>query len=61
MITICVQRGRIPKLGEYRSCQNDALSMNLSSFDKHNTGLLIAYPQPDTYYIIINTICYNDE
>ncbi|XP_014474416.1 PREDICTED: uncharacterized protein LOC106744285 isoform X2 [Dinoponera quadriceps] len=59
LVTMCIQRGRIPKLGEYHSCQNDALSANLSSFDMHNASLLIAYPQPDMWYIIFDTICYN--
>ncbi|XP_032665040.1 post-GPI attachment to proteins factor 6-like isoform X2 [Odontomachus brunneus] len=60
VVTMCVQRGRIPKLGEYSLCQNGTLSMNLSSLDKHNASLLIAYPQSDTYYILINTVCYNN-
>ncbi|EFN79045.1 Transmembrane protein 8, partial [Harpegnathos saltator] len=60
LIILCVQRGRIPKFDEFNhSCQNGALSMNLSSFDKHNASLLIAYPQPDVWYIIIDTICYD--
>ncbi|XP_020281025.1 transmembrane protein 8A-like isoform X3 [Pseudomyrmex gracilis] len=58
VITICIQRGRVPKLENYK-CQSEALSLYLSSLDKQNTNLSIAYPQPDTWYIITHARCYN--
>ncbi|XP_067208178.1 transmembrane protein 8B-like isoform X2 [Linepithema humile] len=60
LVTLCIQKGRIPKLRNHHSCQNGTLSMNLSSLDKHNAKLLIAYPQPDTWYIITYATCYYD-
>ncbi|XP_072750640.1 post-GPI attachment to proteins factor 6 isoform X2 [Anoplolepis gracilipes] len=59
LVTMCIQRGRIPKLGSLHSCQNESLSMNLSSLNKYNTNLLIIYPQPGTWYIISHATCYN--
>ncbi|XP_025266403.1 post-GPI attachment to proteins factor 6 isoform X1 [Camponotus floridanus] len=59
LITICIQRDRIPKLGNLHSCQSETLSMNLSSLNKHNTNFSIVYPQPGTWYIISHMICYN--
>ncbi|XP_024867557.1 transmembrane protein 8B-like isoform X3 [Temnothorax curvispinosus] len=55
---MCVQRGRIPKLENLKSCQNGTLAINLSSLNKRNASLLIAYPQPGTWYIIILATCY---
>ncbi|XP_011646834.1 post-GPI attachment to proteins factor 6-like [Pogonomyrmex barbatus] len=60
LVTMCIQRGRIPKLENRHSCQNGSLSINLSSLNKRNASLLIAYPQPDTWYILILATCYNN-
>ncbi|XP_071645882.1 post-GPI attachment to proteins factor 6 isoform X7 [Temnothorax longispinosus] len=58
LVTMCVQRGRIPKLENLKSCQNGTLAITLSSLNKRNASLLIAYPQPGTWYIIILATCY---
>jgi len=59
VVTMCIQRDRIPKLEDRHSCQNGTLTMNLASLNKRNTSLLIAYPQPGTWYIISLGTCYN--
>ncbi|KAL6437504.1 hypothetical protein ACFW04_004153 [Cataglyphis niger] len=59
LVIVCIQRNRIPKLENLHFCQNGTLSLNLSSLNKHNTNLLIVYPQPGTWYIISHATCYN--
>lgn len=59
LLTVCTQRDRIPKLEDRHSCQNGTLAMNLSSLNKRNASLSIAYPQPGTWYIVIRATCYN--
>ncbi|XP_025987542.1 post-GPI attachment to proteins factor 6 isoform X2 [Solenopsis invicta] len=58
LVTMCVQRGRIPKLEDRYSCQNGTLAINLSSLNKRNASLLITYPQPGTWYIVIFATCH---
>ncbi|KAG5328445.1 TMM8B protein, partial [Acromyrmex charruanus] len=59
LVTMCMQRDRIPTLEDRHSCQNGTLAINLSSLSKRNASLSIAYPQPGTWYIIILATCYN--
>lgn len=59
LVTMCIQRDRIPKMEDRHSCPNGTLAMNLSTLNKRNTSLLIAYPQPGTWYIIILATCYS--
>ncbi|XP_036147030.1 post-GPI attachment to proteins factor 6 isoform X3 [Monomorium pharaonis] len=58
LITMCIQRGRIPKLEDRHSCQNGTVTINLSSLNKRNASSLIAFPQPGTWYIVILATCY---
>ncbi|XP_018312289.1 transmembrane protein 8B [Mycetomoellerius zeteki] len=59
LVTMCIRRDRMPTLEDRHSCQNGTLAINLSSLSKLNASLLIAYPQPGTWYIIILATCYN--
>ncbi|KAL0107615.1 hypothetical protein PUN28_014724 [Cardiocondyla obscurior] len=58
-VTMCIQRDRIPKLEDRHSCQKGSLMINLSSLNKRNASILITYPQPGVWYIIILPTCYN--
>ncbi|XP_043605137.1 post-GPI attachment to proteins factor 6-like isoform X1 [Bombus pyrosoma] len=58
-VILCVQRGRIPdRIKNNIICENSEMSMILSSFDRHDGKLLIPYPQPDTWYVSLDTTCY---
>ncbi|KAK2589019.1 hypothetical protein KPH14_001862 [Odynerus spinipes] len=59
IVEICVQKGHVPNILDNKMvCEDERLSMNLSSSDKHDESILIPYPQPDTWYIFLQATCY---
>ncbi|XP_058788865.1 post-GPI attachment to proteins factor 6-like isoform X3 [Phymastichus coffea] len=58
-VDICISRGRVPKqLLGYITCDNMRTTIKLSTSGVYNSSLLIPYPQPDTWYIALQAICY---
>jgi hypothetical protein len=61
-VVICISRGRVPNQASANvTCDNTRMMMRLSSNDMRNSSLLIPYPQPDTWYIVLHTKCYMNE
>ncbi|XP_076641591.1 post-GPI attachment to proteins factor 6 [Halictus rubicundus] len=59
-VILCIRRGRVPDRSRGNIiCEDSRMSMNLSSsFDKHDSNLLIPYPQPDIWYVALQATCY---
>ncbi|XP_066591112.1 post-GPI attachment to proteins factor 6-like isoform X2 [Prorops nasuta] len=59
IVNICIYPGQIPKRTEGKNmCNDDNLSIKLSSFHKHDEFILIPYPQTDTWYISLEASCH---
>ncbi|XP_015428982.1 PREDICTED: transmembrane protein 8A-like [Dufourea novaeangliae] len=61
-VILCIRRGRVPdRVKGSIVCEDSRMLMNLSSFDKHDSTLLIPYPQPDTWYVALHATCHYNE
>ncbi|XP_015609576.1 post-GPI attachment to proteins factor 6 isoform X3 [Cephus cinctus] len=59
LVTICIQRSRVPnRINGQIICDDENMSMTLSSYNKQDGNVLIPYPQPDTWYIGFQAKCY---
>lgn len=62
IVFICVRRARVPhRLKGQIQCDNEKLTMQLSSKNKKSSNVLIPYPQPDTWYIALQASCYSNK
>lgn len=55
---ICIRQGRKPERIKGKiTCEDKKLTLNLSSYGKHNDSIMIPYPMPDTWYIAVQAKC----
>ncbi|XP_020709413.2 post-GPI attachment to proteins factor 6-like isoform X2 [Athalia rosae] len=61
LVFVCVRKGRVPdRVNGEITCGNPNMFMNLSSFDKNMSSLLIPYPQSDTWHVAMQAKCFDE-
>ncbi|XP_046426903.1 post-GPI attachment to proteins factor 6-like isoform X1 [Neodiprion fabricii] len=61
LVEVCIRKGRVPdRINGEIVCQNQNMFMNLSSYGKNISALLIPYPESDVWHVAMQAKCYTE-